>query len=85
MGKDKHKRFNEMNTFKNVYQNFDFKTPELQDYRSEIVELKGVWSKEHFKNENFERGLTIRSESGLILLADSYSADIQYRRMLMNQ
>jgi tRNA (guanine-N7-)-methyltransferase len=52
MGKDKHKRFNEMNTFKNVYQNFDFKTPELQDYRSEIVELKGVWSKDHFKNEN---------------------------------
>ena len=52
MGKDKHKRFNEMNTFKNVYQNFDFKKPELQDYKSEIVELKGVWSKNHFNNEN---------------------------------
>ena len=52
MGKDKHKRFNEMNTFKNVYQNFDFKKPELQDYQSEIVELKGVWSKNHFNNEN---------------------------------
>lgn len=52
MGKDKHKRFNEMNTFKNVYQNFDFKKPELQDYKSDIVELKGVWSKKHFKNEN---------------------------------
>lgn len=52
MGKDKHKRFNEMNTFKNVYQNFDFKTPELQNYKSEIVDLKGVWSKKHFNNEN---------------------------------
>jgi len=52
MGKDKHKRFNEMNTFKNVYQNFDFKTPELQNFESKIVELKGEWSKKHFKNEN---------------------------------
>ncbi len=52
MGKDKHKRFNEMNTFKNVYQNFDFKTPELQNFESNIVELKGAWSKKHFKNEN---------------------------------
>jgi len=52
MGKDKHKRFNEMNTFKNVYQNFDFKTPELQNYKSEIVELKGQWATKHFKNNN---------------------------------
>lgn len=52
MGKDKHKRFNEMNTFKNVYQNFDFKTPELQDYKSEIVELKGEWAVKHFENKN---------------------------------
>lgn len=51
-GKDKQRRFNEMSTFKNVYQNFDFKKPELKNYKDEIVELKGKWAKKHFNNSN---------------------------------
>ena len=44
MGKDKLKRFNENETFQNLYQ------PTLQ-YNSEQSELKGNWSKE-FQNDN---------------------------------
>lgn len=52
MGKDKQRRFDEMNTFENVYQNFDFKKPELINYKNETVELKGKWAQNHFKNSN---------------------------------
>ena len=44
MGKDKLKRFNENETFQNLYQ------PTLQ-YNSEQSEFKGNWSKE-FQNDN---------------------------------
>lgn len=51
-GKDKQRRFDEMSTFKNVYQNFDFKKPELKNYKGKIVDLKGKWAKNHFNNTN---------------------------------
>ena len=48
-GKDKQRRFDEMSTFSNVYQNFDFKVPELKNNKNEIVDLKGKWNEIHFK------------------------------------
>ena len=51
-GKDKQRRFDEMSTFKNVYQNFDFKNPELKNYKGEIIDLKGKWREKQFKNNN---------------------------------
>lgn len=52
MGKDKLKRFAELATFPNVYQCFSFKQPDLYNYKKEIVDLRGKWQLEHFKNEN---------------------------------
>ncbi len=52
MGKDKLKRFNELKTFPNFYQNLDFKNPALVDVNGENVDLKGKWKSYHFKNEN---------------------------------
>lgn len=50
-GKDKQRRFDEMSTFSNVYQNFDFKVPELKNNKDEIVDLKGKWNTAHFKKD----------------------------------
>lgn len=50
-GKDKHRRFEEMRTFANVYQNFDFKKPELSNHQQKTIDLKGKWNSLHFKNE----------------------------------
>lgn len=52
MGKDKLKRFNELKTFPNFYQNLDFTNPALTNYENKIVDLKGKWHTEHFKNNN---------------------------------
>lgn len=52
MGKDKLKRFNELKTFPNFYQNLDFKKPALVDVNGENIDLKGKWNSQHFKNEN---------------------------------
>lgn len=52
MGKDKLKRFNELKTFPNFYQNLDFKNPALVDVNGENVDLKGEWKSYHFKNDN---------------------------------
>lgn len=52
MGKDKLKRFNELKTFTNFYQNLDFKNPALVDSNQQIVDLKGKWNSYHFKNEH---------------------------------
>ena len=51
MTKNKLQRFNEIANFPNVYQNFDVKNPRLLDYRGEIVDLKGQWRANHFKND----------------------------------
>lgn len=50
-GKDKLRRFNEMSTFSNVYQNFDFKKPELKNNQDKVVDLKGKWNSHHFKKQ----------------------------------
>lgn len=51
-GKDKLKRFNELKTFPNFYQNLDFKAPGLINHKEEDVDLKGKWHSAHFKNNN---------------------------------
>ncbi len=50
-GKDKQRRFDEMSTFPNVFQNFDFKIPELKNNQDEIVDYKGVWNANYFKKD----------------------------------
>lgn len=52
MGKDKLKRFEEMKHFPNVYQNLDFKNPGLINHQEQVVDMKGKWKKNHFKNDN---------------------------------
>lgn len=50
-GKDKQRRFDEMSTFPNVFQNFDFKIPELKNNQDEIVDFKGAWNTKCFSKE----------------------------------
>ena len=50
--KEKLKRFNELSTFDNVIQNYDFKNPELKNAAGETLDLKGRWAAEFFKNNN---------------------------------
>jgi tRNA (guanine-N7-)-methyltransferase len=45
-------RFAELNTFPNVLQNFDFKNPVLINHTKEVVDLKGKWATDFFKNNN---------------------------------
>ncbi|MCB9257591.1 MAG: tRNA (guanosine(46)-N7)-methyltransferase TrmB [Chitinophagales bacterium] len=52
MGKDKLKRFNELKSFKNFYQNLDYEKPELVNFEGEVVEMKGKWQEKHFGNSN---------------------------------
>lgn len=39
-------------TYPNVYENFDPQTPKLTKEKDMIVDLKGKWGSNHFKNEN---------------------------------
>lgn len=50
--KEKLKRFAELATFDNVIQNYDFKNPELKNAQGEILDLKGKWGSNFFKNNN---------------------------------
>ena len=52
MGKDKLRKFAEMATFKNVFQNMSYKEPRLYGANNQAVDLKGKWSSQYFKNEN---------------------------------
>jgi tRNA (guanine-N7-)-methyltransferase len=52
MGKDKLKRFAEVATFPNVFQNFNLQKPALVDFNREVVALKGRWKEVVFKNDN---------------------------------
>ncbi len=45
-------KFAEMLTFPNVFENFNLQDPKLVGINDEVVDYKGVWSKEFFKNEN---------------------------------
>ena len=48
--KDKLKRIAAINTFSNVYQNEDFRNPVLIDYSGNVLQLKGKWNENVFKN-----------------------------------
>ena len=52
MGKNKLRRFSELSTFSNTYQNYDVKDPKLVDCEGEEVQMKGDWQAKHFKNDN---------------------------------
>lgn len=52
MGKDKLRRFNELKTFANIYQNHDFENPKLENHLGELVDLRGKWKEKHFSNSN---------------------------------
>jgi tRNA (guanine-N7-)-methyltransferase len=49
--RNKLQKFAELLTFPNVYENFDVEHPELTGKDGAIVDLKGRWAAEHFKNE----------------------------------
>ena len=48
--KNKLKRFADLQTYPNVYENLDPRNPELTGVDGETVDLKGKWSQQHFKN-----------------------------------
>lgn len=45
-------KFAEMAAFPNVYQNFDYLRPELTGPNGIVVELRGRWAADHFKNNH---------------------------------
>ncbi len=72
--------------------NLDFVKPEpnvndeLVRYQIEIglnpIDFKTEWILKELENENYENGLTIKSDNSEILYVDEYTADIQYRRKI---
>lgn len=50
--RDKLKKFAELLTFPNVYENPDSSKPQLLGLNGEPVEMKGQWNSHHFKNNN---------------------------------
>jgi tRNA (guanine-N7-)-methyltransferase len=52
MGKNKLKKFRDLLTFPNVYENYDPKFPKLLRDEDTEVEMKGQWKSSHFKNSN---------------------------------
>lgn len=52
MSKNKLSKFAEMRQFPNVFQNFEFKDPQLIGAGGVEVDMKGNWGEEHFQNTN---------------------------------
>lgn len=52
MAKNKLKKFADILSFSNVYENYDPKYPKLVKNRDQEVSLKGRWSEIHFNNNN---------------------------------
>lgn len=52
MAKNKLKKFAALETFKNVFQNFNVQDPKLHGADGNEIDLKGKWNSTHFKNEN---------------------------------
>lgn len=50
--RDKLKKFAELITFPNVYENPDSSKPQLLGLNGEPVEMKGLWDAQHFKNNH---------------------------------
>ena len=59
---------------------------ELIRYKIEIgtnpIDFKTDWISKELEIENFEKGLTIKSDNDEILYADEHTADIEHRRKL---
>ncbi len=51
MGREKLRKFHELSSFPNVYENRDPQKPGLTNFLGEPVGLKGGWGKNHFKND----------------------------------
>jgi len=51
VSKNKLTKFAEMLSFENVYQNFEYKNPQLIGVGHEEVELKGCWNTKHFQRD----------------------------------
>ncbi len=51
-GKNKLKKFADLSSFPNVFQNHDVRQPRLIDYNDEKVEMKGNWNAHYFKNDH---------------------------------
>jgi len=51
MAKPKQEKFAEIATFSNVYQNVDLFKPQMINSNGENISLKGLWNKNHFKND----------------------------------
>ncbi len=49
--RNKLQKFEQLNSFNNVFQNFNFEKPALVGAHGETIELKGNWVKEHFGND----------------------------------
>ena len=52
MGKAKMHKIRGIDSFPNVFQNEHFSNPVLKNYEGKIVDLKGKWAGEVFKNQN---------------------------------
>ena len=52
MGKNKLKKFADVYSFPNVFENFNPRDPKLSGKDGEITELKGQWASKYFKNSN---------------------------------
>jgi len=52
LAKNKRKKFEELKTFKNVFENFSWDDPKVLDDSGKKIELKGNWNKDVFKNDN---------------------------------
>lgn len=50
--KNKLKKFEDLHTFPNVFENFDPKAPALYKFKDQIIDLKGHWAQSHFSNTN---------------------------------
>lgn len=50
-GKNKLKKFADLNSFANVFQNHNVQNPELVDASGDIVDMKGKWNELYFKND----------------------------------
>jgi len=52
MGKGKLRKFAELSTFANVFQNTSWEEPNCTTYRGELIEIKGKWNSLIFKNDH---------------------------------
>jgi len=51
VAKEKLRKFAELSTFPNVFQNFTWPEVNLQNHKGETLDMKGKWRSEYFKND----------------------------------